>query len=85
MKDFGMGLDQVFKLGFYEAHRLWLISDEIRFRDLQYQSHVLDYVHSEQDKRQEFLDWIHSKQPRRFGPKEAIPKEVLEKFAEAFR
>jgi len=84
MKDFKLTLDQVLQMGYYEAHRLWLVSDEMRFREIQHLSLVMDYVHSPEDRRREFLEWIQSKQPRRYSGSNDIPVEVLEKYAEAF-
>ncbi len=85
MKEFKLTLDQVLNMGFYEAHRLWLILDEMRFRDMQHESLVLDFANSSEDHRREFIDWIQSKQPRRYSSKSQIPQEVLQKFSEAFR
>lgn len=85
MKDYRFSLSQVLDMGYHEAHRLWLIADEIRFRDLQYQSLVMDFSNAEKEKRQEFLDWVHSRQPRgKQNGNVEIPEEVLERFAEAF-
>jgi hypothetical protein len=84
MKDFGYSLESVLNMGYYEAHRLWLIADEIRFRDIQHFSLALDYSQAQEDFRKEFIDWVKSKQPRRFSESNEIPEEVLNKFAKDF-
>lgn len=83
MKEFKYSMDQVLNMGFFEAHRMWLISDEMRSRDLQNLSLVMDFAHGDEDTRRSFLEWIESRQPRRYSSK-VIPKEVMDKFAEAF-
>lgn len=85
MRDFKLTLDQVLQMGYYEAHRLWTIGDELRARDLQQQSLVSDFVYSDSEKRKEFLDWIRVKQPRQYQYTTDVPQEVLERFAEAWK
>lgn len=72
-------------MGYFEAWRLWFIIDEIKARDLEYLSLVLDFSNSTSEYRNNIIDWLHSRQPRRIPSKVGIPKEVLDKFAEAFR
>lgn len=84
MKDFGYKLDEVLNLGYFEAHRLWLISDEIRARDLFYMSLANDFTNQSENKRKEFLNWIETRQPRRKPVKMNIPIEVLERFEKAW-
>ena len=71
-------------MGYYEAWRLWFIADELRARDLQDMQVALDATSSNQEYRENFSNWIQSRQPRKYPSKGAIPKEVLDKFAEAF-
>lgn len=85
MKDYNFSLDYIFNMGYYEAHRLWLISSEIKFRELEHFSKLFDYAFSsDKEQRGNFLDWLKDNQPRRYNSKNNIPKEVLEKFAAAF-
>ena len=86
MREFKLNLDQVLEMGFYTCHRLWMIADEIRFREIQHQSLIADFAHSDEEHRREFLDWVRERQPRRYGnTNNSIPPEVLARLNEAFR
>lgn len=83
MREFNYRLDEALELGFFEVYRLWSIADELRARDLQYMTTVIDNPHVNDERRQEVWDWLTGRQPRRHR-KEPIPQEVLDKFAKAF-
>lgn len=70
-------------LGYYEAHALWMANDEAKARDLEFMSWALDQAQAVEEYRTSFKDWVRSRQPRRYHST-SIPKEVLERFREAF-
>jgi hypothetical protein len=82
MREYHLSLDQTLNMGYFEAHRLWMIGDELRHRDLQLQSLSLDYQNGDKESRTEFLDWIKERQPRRFKPSASIPEEVRKMLEE---
>lgn len=84
MREFSYSCDQVCQMGYFEAYRLWFILDELKARDLQQFALILDLPHTTTDYRENILGWLRDRQPRRLGPSESIPEEVLTKFAEEF-
>jgi hypothetical protein len=80
MREFGYRLDQVLDMGFFEAHRLWMILDEIKARDLQHRLISHDFANSTDEKRSEILDWVYSRQPRTRSSKNEVPNEVIQEF-----
>ena len=76
---------QVYEMGYYEAYRLWHIMDEIKARELQHLSYIFDYSNANDEYRNKVSGWLESRQPRNKPVRPSnIPKEVMEKFAEAF-
>lgn len=80
MREFSYSLDRVLDMGFFEVHRLWMILDEIKARDLQHRLLSVDFANSTEEKRSEILEWVHSRQPRTKAHKNEVPNEVIEEF-----
>jgi hypothetical protein len=85
VREFGYKVNEVMCLGYFEAHRLWFILDELKARDLQHFSHVLDSSNAAEEYRTNVDEWLKKRQPRGKPGVEPVPQEVLDKFAEAFR
>lgn len=71
-------------MGYFTVYRLWNVLDELRARDLSELAMTLDFAQANAEYRTEFGSWIEGRQPRRYY-RNKIPKEVLEKFAEAWK
>ena len=63
---------------------MWFIIDEIKARDLEHLMLALDFPNSNAEYRSEISNWLQNRQPRR-SVRHEIPKEVIERFAEAFK
>lgn len=84
MREFGYTCDQVCNMGYFEAHRLWSIADELKARDLNHFMYILDSSQAVEDYRKQVLGWLTSRQTRTQTSSVDIPKDVLDKFREAF-
>lgn len=84
MREYNYTCDQIMKLGYFEAYRLWFIVDEIKARDLFHQTLVNDYPQANKEYREEIVKWLDRRRPREINKTSSIPKEVWEKFKEAF-
>lgn len=76
-------LDDVLGMGFFEAHRLWHIQDELHARNLEHLSFIQDLPHNTEDRRKEIAEWMRTRQPR--AGKQArsnLPPEVREYLRE---
>ena len=85
MREYGIPFNEVLKMGYFEVYRLWFILDELKARDLQHMSLIMDAVHATDDYRKNVIGWLEERQPRSKSPTRVVPSEVLEKFAEAFK
>ena len=77
MREFSYRLDEVLKLGYYEAHRLCMIGDELRSRDLEFKLIASDYAQSDADYRSKVWEWVKTSQPRKY-PHQGIPQHVID-------
>jgi hypothetical protein len=78
MREYGSyKLDDVLKIGYYEAHRMCMILDELRARDLEFKLIAFDYSIADADYRTKVWDWIKKAQPRKY-PHQNIPDYVIE-------
>lgn len=84
MREYRYSCDQVMGMGYFEAYRLWFIADELRARDLQQLSLIMDATHTNEEHRKKVDTWLKDRQPRAI-PKTQIPQEVLERFGKAWR
>ena len=71
-------------IGYFEAHRLCTIADEINSYKLEQLSFIIDSQNANLEYRNKVNDWISSRQPRR-KPSNKIPENVLKAFEEKWK
>lgn len=83
MSSFSLPLNDIMKMGYFLAHRLWDISDEIKASKLSQFAIIADLPHSENEYRENIKSWLNDRQSR-LGKKSdtAVPKEVISAFKE---
>jgi hypothetical protein len=65
-------------LGYFEAHRLWDIFDELKARDLRHQTLIIDLPHADKEYRDSIKEWLDSRQSRMNPEKEQMPQEAID-------
>lgn len=83
MRGYNYNLDQALNLGYFEAHRLWCILDELKAYDLKTKIIINDMANATEYYRKDVLNWIDSR-IHKTNKSSEIPEDVLRKFAEEF-
>jgi hypothetical protein len=76
---------EILNIGYYEAHRLWLILDENKARDLLHMHMVLDSSQASQEYRTTVWEWLQDRQPRRYPKQEPMPRDLWDRIQNAFK
>lgn len=76
MRTYPYKVNEVFALGYYEAHRLCTISEELRAHDFEMSLIAGDYSQSQDDYRKDVAQWSKNAQPRRYKT-QTIPDFVI--------
>ena len=86
MREYGMTVDAVLNGGYFKAHRLWDILNEIKSQNLFEVAVVTSSPHMTDQGREEFFSSLKERQPRRHPrtPLGQMPFDVWEKFKRDF-
>jgi hypothetical protein len=84
IRELHFDLSTVLAMGYFTAHALWMVLEEVRARDLEHLAFTLDCANGTTEFRAKYMEWVNERQPRK-NASSVIPKEVMKRMREVFR
>lgn len=87
MREYGLKVEEIINGGYFKAHRLWDVLNEIKTHNLFEAACAITVPHMNEEGRTQFFESLKERQPRRYprlAPQYLMPPEVWEKFKKDF-